>query len=216
MDKIFNMESPIWVFLTKVANIMILNILWLLCCIPVVTIGASTAAMYSVAIQLSRNTGDDIAKPFFRALKKDFVKATALFLVLVLVAAVVLASTYLGAVLLDSMGFIIYIPAFFFLLVAGYVFPLFAQFENTIWHTLKNAAIMSVFHILRSLIILALNILPFVVFWFLESFFWQTFVFWLLFSGALTAVLVMKVLNKVFDFFIQAQEPEEEPEASGE
>ena len=55
--KLFNLDSPVMVFLSKVANLMILNVLTIICCIPIFTAGAAITALYYVTIQMAR--GDD-------------------------------------------------------------------------------------------------------------------------------------------------------------
>ena len=55
MGKLFNIDSPVMRFLGKVADLMILNLVTLLCCIPVVTIGASLTAMHYVLLKMVRN-----------------------------------------------------------------------------------------------------------------------------------------------------------------
>ena len=55
--KLFNLDSPVMVFLSKVANLMILNVLTIICCIPIFTAGAAITALYYVTIKMAR--GDD-------------------------------------------------------------------------------------------------------------------------------------------------------------
>ena len=55
--KFFNYDSPFWSFMSRIADLVIVNILWLVFCIPVFTIGASTAAMYRVTLNLVRGEG---------------------------------------------------------------------------------------------------------------------------------------------------------------
>ena len=53
MKALFNADSPLMRFLSRVADIMLLNALWLLCCVPIVTAGAATTAMYHVTLKLA-------------------------------------------------------------------------------------------------------------------------------------------------------------------
>lgn len=52
--KLFNLDSPVMVFLSKVANLMILNVLTIICCIPIFTAGAAITALYYVTIKMAR------------------------------------------------------------------------------------------------------------------------------------------------------------------
>ena len=54
MNKLFNMDSPFMIKLAKFADMVILSILWIVCCIPIFTIGPATAALYHVTLKLAR------------------------------------------------------------------------------------------------------------------------------------------------------------------
>ena len=60
--KFFNYDSPFWSFMSRIADLVIVNILWLVFCIPVFTIGASTAAMYRVTLNLVRGEGGGVVR----------------------------------------------------------------------------------------------------------------------------------------------------------
>ena len=67
--KFFDLESPLMQILNKVADLMILNILTVVCCIPVITTGASLTAMHYVALKMARNEECYIARDFFKSFK---------------------------------------------------------------------------------------------------------------------------------------------------
>ena len=56
--KLFNLDSPVMVFLSKVANLMILNVLTIICCIPIFTAGAAITALYYVTIKMAKQCKD--------------------------------------------------------------------------------------------------------------------------------------------------------------
>ena len=72
MKKFFDQDNPFNVILTGIFDLAILNILWFICCIPIITIGASTSALYSVTLKMVRNEEGEIAKSFFAAFKSNF------------------------------------------------------------------------------------------------------------------------------------------------
>ena len=63
--KLFNLDSPVMVFLSKVANLMILNVLTIICCIPIFTAGAAITALYYVTIKMARGDDPYIIKGYF-------------------------------------------------------------------------------------------------------------------------------------------------------
>ena len=67
MGKFFDMDSPVMRTLNKVADLMWLNILTLVCCLPVITAGASITAMHYVLLKMVRNEESYITKDFFKS-----------------------------------------------------------------------------------------------------------------------------------------------------
>lgn len=131
-------------------NICTLNVLWLICSIPVITIGASTTALYSVMLKVINKEEGPILRSFFSAFKSNFKQATAAWLI------VVAALAGIGGELFYSYacGFEGGLALFYLILgamelmvvcfVLPFLFPLIAKFENTLWNTFKNAFLLSV------------------------------------------------------------------------
>ena len=71
LRKIFDLDNPLMRGLSRATDIVALNVLFLLCCVPVVTIGASAAALYSMTLKMVRNEEPSIWKGFFKAFRED-------------------------------------------------------------------------------------------------------------------------------------------------
>ena len=84
MGRIFDMDSPVMRFLGRLADLMILNLVTLLCCLPVVTIGASLTAMHYVLLKMVRNEESYIVRSFFKSFKQNFKQATVIWLIILL------------------------------------------------------------------------------------------------------------------------------------
>lgn len=147
MSDFFNMDNAFFRIMSKVAYVYYLNILWVLCSIPLVTIGASTTALASVTLELVRDEEGSVTKKFFSAFVKNFWQATVEW-VLFLIVAIVLAGDVLFLLRLDSwFGLIcagicaclLMIEA----LVLTMVFNIQARFQNPIKATIKLAFIMA-------------------------------------------------------------------------
>ncbi len=163
--KFFSVDSPFYKFISKLWDIVQLNFLWLLCCIPVVTAGASTVAACSVALKMAEDTEGYIARSFFKAFRENLKKGIPLgLLTLVAAYAVYLDFQFWNAT--ESVGFLIMgmIAAVVFIMGLLYAYPLMARYENTFVKTLKNSYDISVKYFLRTLMmvfILALEIVLF-------------------------------------------------------
>lgn len=205
--KFFNYDSPFWSFMSRIADLVIVNILWLVFCIPVFTIGASTAAMYRVTLNLVRGEGSGVVRSFWAAFKLNFKQGVLLFLILLIptVLVVLEVELYLTGVVEQSvwMGVVFCFPALLVSLVGAYIYPLLAQFDNTIKNTLKNACLLAIGNLPYSLVMAALNLAAPILFVFATSFFLRTCIFWLLVGGALVAMLNSYLLRKIFKKYFE-------------
>lgn len=162
--KLFDTDSPIIMVLNRIADLMWLNILTMICCIPIVTAGASLTAMHYVALKLVRNEEGYITKGFFKSFKDNFKQATVIWLLLLL-AIIVIAGDFL---IISKSGIefhtvfivIIMLAAIALLFVATYVFPVLAKFENTVKETIKNAFLMSILQFPKTITMIVLGVMP--------------------------------------------------------
>jgi len=93
MRTILNFDGPLMSFITKITYSAYLNILWLICCLPIVTIGASTTALFYVSLKVAKNEEGSITKAFFHSFKANFRQSTVIWLIL-LVVGIVLGLSY--------------------------------------------------------------------------------------------------------------------------
>ena len=196
--KFFNYDSPFWSFMSRVADLVILNLLWLLFCIPVFTIGASTAAMYRVTLNMVRG----VVRSFWASFKLNFKQGVLLFLILLIPTLLVIVEVeiYLSGVVAQSiwMGVVFCFPALLVSLIGAYIYPLLAQFDNSIKNMLKNACLLAIGNLPYSVVMAALNLAVPALLIFATSFFLRTCIFWLLIGGALIAMLNSYLLRKIF------------------
>lgn len=158
--KFFNYDSPIMQFLSRITDLFILNFLFLICSIPIVTIGAAATALYSVTLKMAKNEESYIFSSFFRAFKSNFKHSTVSWLILLL-AGIVLAMDYravgiMGGSFQQIFSFLLFFLCIIFLFPAIYIFPYIARFENTIKNSLKNAFIISIAQLPYTVLLLLL------------------------------------------------------------
>lgn len=162
MRNLLNPDSPAMRFLTRIGYAMFLNALWFFCSIPLVTVGASTTALYSVMQKVVRDEEAGITRSFFRAFRDNFRQATVIWLLLAAFGAFLGFDAYIllhlrtgsaGAfwtVLTAALA----VLAVFWLVELLYVFPLLARFENTTPALMRNAVITG-FHFLLVTVLVA-------------------------------------------------------------
>lgn len=154
------MDSPLMRFLTKIADLMVLNILFCVTSIPLITIGASWTALYSVTLKMVRDEEGSVSRSYFRSFRQNFRQATLLWLgVLVVLALLVLDIRVLNGVAggtapgLLRVG--VEILALLGIMVLQYLFPSLARFEASLADTLKNACMMALAHLPKTALMTA-------------------------------------------------------------
>ena len=214
MGKIFSPDSPIIKFLWKAADLIALNLIWLICCIPVITIGPSTAAMYCVARDIAKGEWPGILKTFFKAFKTNFKQAFLVSLVLLIpVCLIVVYLFYTSIGALDHtawMKMFCYLAILIIGFICTYVFPLMAYFDNTIGNTLKNAVLLPLDNPFLAVLCTALNLLPVILLLVSVNVFASAGFFWLVIGGSLTAVINCRLLGMLFFKFVPKEQEESE------
>ena len=168
MDRFFNMDNKFFTFMSRVADLIILNLLCIVCCIPVVTIGPSIAAMFYVTLKMVRNEESYIVRGFFKSFKQNLKQGIVINLIM-LAAALLLyfdisicRSTpgTIGKVLMVLFMMILVV----YLMIFLYIYPVLAKFYNTIKNTFTNAFLMSIRHLPYTALMILVTAAPVLVF----------------------------------------------------
>ena len=217
--KFLNLDSPLMQALGKMADLMWLNVLTLICCLPIVTAGASLTAMNYMALKIARNEECYITRGFFKSFKENFKQATLIWLILLLVTAVLVGDFIIMRT--SGMEFgtlfrgVIMAIALLVVFTALYVFPVLAKFENTVFRTIKNAFMMSVMQFPKTLLMIILYLIPIAVFIFVMQLMPLSLLFGLSAPAWCSAKLYNKLFKKLEDQITEANapaQPEEEQE----
>ena len=197
--------------LGMVTNLVVLNILWLLCCIPVVTAGAATTALYYTVFQYLTNQDDAIFRPFFRAIRQNFKQATLLWLpMLAFLALLVFDGMYIaangGGILLT----VVIVTAVILMLLLTHIFPMVARFQMTAAALLRTAFSLIMLHLPSTLLMFVLNIAPVMLMLFAPAGFFKWLPLWAGLWFALAALLNGKMLLKIWSKHLPKQSSDEE------
>ena len=216
--KIFDLDSPLMNVLNKMADLMWLNILTLICCIPIITAGAALTSMHYVALKIVRNEESYITRNFFKSFKTNFRQATLIWLLLLLIAAILGGDYYIitKSGMQFSQVLIVLIMAAGVLVICTslYVFPVLAKFDNTIMGTIRNAFIMSILQLPKTLVMLVMAFFPLIIYLVSLRLIPIIFLFGLSLPAYASAMLYNKFFQKLEDQLLSEQEPA--PEVSPE
>ena len=196
MKKIFDMDNPFMQALSVAADLLAMNVLALLCCLPVITAGAGLTAMNDLAIHLTRQEETYLVKPFFRSFRDNWKQSTLLWLIFLAAAAILYFDYHAAAVYAPLLRYPIAAIGILLLALMIYAFALQARYENTIGGTLKNAVSLAIAYFPRTLGIVVFAL----AFWLLAIHFYRFGIpVLLLFGLSLPCYVSMLLLRGVFE-----------------
>ena len=215
MKKFFDMNSPVMVSLGKVTDCIWMSLLWLLCSLPLFTLGAATTALYRNMMHIRENkeTG---ASFFFHSFVENFKKSTLCWMIIALMAGLVVLVGYgtfhlKEAPTLTAMSAILLLCSILVLVIFIYVFPLLSFFENTVGNTMKNAFLIGIRNPLCTLLASAFILAPVVLYLLNPFIFLYLFPVWIFAWPGTAAYIMSKRFRKVFLQYVP-KEPEESEE----
>lgn len=220
MGSIFNLDSPLMQGLGKVADLMILNLIAVICCIPIVTVGASLTALNYMSLKIVRGEETYIIKGFFKSFKENFKQATAIWLLLLLAYIILIGDFFImknsGLEFHIAFKVIIIVVGVILLFTTMYVFPVLAKFDNTIKRTFKNAFIMSILQFPKTILMIILYLLPPVIAILFPQVMPVAFLFGLSAPAWVSAMLYNKFFKKLEDQVLGVNDPAEAQEVAEE
>ena len=214
MNRFFSMDNKFFVFMGKVADLCLLNLVCLACCIPIVTAGASITALYYVTLKMVRNEESYIFRSFFKSFKQNFRQATIIHLIMVAAAVLLYLDTNIVKVMGEPMSQIMSVIFAVFTLVYAmillYLYPILAKFYNSVKNTFTNAILMAIRHLPYTIIMLIICALPLLIFFVPSLQMQMTLILLLLLFGmAAIAYLNSFFLVKIFDKYIPENSEED-------
>lgn len=196
---LFDPDSSFSRGMERVWSLVVLNVLWLLCSLPLVTLGASSTALYAVLGKMLEGEDDHVARRFFRAWRENWKQATPVWLVLLAVIALCGFDLWISAA---NERFLWELLAVAALQLVGmeltFVFPLMARYENTRRNHMKNALLVALGNAPRMLLAWLLWALPIGLCLFVEGMLLYLSLLWLLIGCSSLSYLTARVLRPIF------------------
>ncbi len=162
----FRPDNPLMIFLNKMADVIILNLLFIVCSLPIITIGASWTAVYYVTVKMVKNEESYIWKDFLKSFRLNFKQATTIWLLNLLVILVLAGDVYImmtGAV--DGIPKVAYLATVVVCVVViaemVFVYPMLSHFSNTTINTLKNSLLLAIANLPYTVAFVVITAAPF-------------------------------------------------------
>lgn len=161
---LFNEDNFLNIALNKIGDVIVCNLLFILCCIPVITIGTSMTALYHCMMRSVKGNLNGAGKTFFRAFKENLRQSTIVWLaflalIIILLMDIQFLSSQTGSI---SQIFLYFSQGAAVLIVIGalYIFPVIATFSNSLKNLLKNSYIFAFMHFPSTLVVAVVSLLP--------------------------------------------------------
>lgn len=146
---LLNEDNVVHVFLNKLGDIVIANLLFILCCIPVITIGPSLTALYHCMMRTVKGNNNGTTKTFFRAFKENFKQSLIIWLLILAAGTMIILNIRF---LLHAEGsaahmlFYLSVGVLTLLIIFTlYIFPVIATFANTLGALCRNAFLPGIY-----------------------------------------------------------------------
>lgn len=160
MRNLFSLDSPAMRFLGEAFDLIELNIITVVCCLPVFTAGAAMTAMHYVLFHKVNNQDEGVVKPFFKSFRQNFVQATVIWILLLAGVALIVLDVRIRNVSPESMlgrgiETFLLLPIAAILFVFIYVFPILSRFANTTVRTIINSLAAALVYFPRTIMMTA-------------------------------------------------------------
>lgn len=217
MKNIFSYDSKLMRMLAALADVFLVNILFVVCSLPVITFGAARAALHTVCTRWLKKE-DAGARDFLRAFKANFPAATALWLTLLPVGLLlVLAFFIIWNSTLENRKtlFIIEaVPTVFYLFSLSRIFEIVAWFNCKYGQYLRNSILISIAHPVTTVLHIALLALPYAVFFLRPDIFTLIGMGWVLIYFSIEGLIDAFLSRRTYERLVKINTPDADtPEA---
>lgn len=176
----FNPDNKVMIFLTKSADVLLATFFWMLGCIPIITAGTATCALYTVLWRIYAGQDVRVSREFFYAMKANLKVATVAWLCCLLVGAVILGNIYACTMMVESTGIYGIMKgstvcfAIVYVIALSFLFPGIARYKVSVAQALRNSVLFGFQYLKISFAALVLLCFSVLIVYFLE---WYSIVF---------------------------------------
>lgn len=213
MGGLFNPDNKLMMFLTTITDLIILNVIFVITCIPVFTIGAAVTSLYEITLKMAKGEESYMIKGYLKAFKSNFKKSTVMWVLVVIVFLILGMDIFIAwtregtlwtALLATALGLFLGMIG-----IVSYIFPLQAKFENTMKNTLVNAWFMSIRHFPTTIMVVFMNCIVIFCAVFNTYTFYYGALAYMFLGFALVAYINSIYLVRVFEKYYEVQKIEE-------
>lgn len=215
MKSIFSPDGAFFRFTERATNLVVLNLLYLIFCIPIITIGPATTALRYVTLKYAANEEDRVWAPFIHSFKQNLKQGIVVGLIttgLGVFLALDLFWIYQivdgGAAMDKFMLFMVALACALYLMGTAYVYPLLARYDNSLKQMFRTAIILAIRHLPATVCMAVISAAPILLLMYTPTTFMLSLTFYFFIGFALIAFLQDKFITRIFWQYTPREETE--------
>lgn len=206
MDNLFSYDNKFFEVLGKITDIVILNLLCIISCLPIITIGASITSTYYIAMKMIKDEETYIVKEFIKRFRENFKKSTIIWGIMLIIGGVLAFDFNMSRLILNEsirnvLQVVFTMISMIYIFTLTYLFPLVSKFENSIKNTMINATLLSIQNLPYTIIMVVINLSPLLLMYLFSSYWGQIIFFYIVIGfGVVTyinSIFFERIFNKI-------------------
>lgn len=217
MKSIFSHEGVLFQITERIGNLILLNFLYLIFCIPVVTIGPATAALHYVALKYAANEEDRVWAPFIHSFKQNLKQGTIVGIITTgLGVFLAFDLYYIYQMVSDGLAFdkfilvLVSLACILYLMATAYIYPLLARYDNSIKQMLRTAVILAIRHLPATICLAILSAAPILMLMYTPVTFMLALSFYFFIGFSTIAFFQDKLIVRIFWQYTPREETADE------
>lgn len=211
MKNLFNLDNPVFQVLVRLADLVVVTLLALVCCVPVVTVGPALTALHKTVYDLTLERCAGTVKTYFRAFRANFRQGMIAGIAFLTAAAALICDFFLLKLYYEggaytALACLLCLLAFLTLGLISYLFPLIGRYENSLRQHFQNALILTVRFLPRTAAMVFLHLLPLLLLLFAPDVLLYMLPFWIFIGLGFLAQADAYLLKPVFEMLEKQKE----------
>lgn len=204
MKKLFDLENPVFLVVARLTDLVVLGLICMVCCVPVVTVGPAVTALFKTVYDLTLERGSGVVTTYFRAFRDNFKQSITVWLLALLGMVSLVCDWMLLKLYFQGTAYtvLVWIVLAMALVLEGllcYLFPLIARYDNTLQEHVRNAAILMIRNLPKTLLMILIQMLPLLMASYMPFVLLQTLLLWILFCPGFSAQANAFLLRPIFE-----------------
>lgn len=163
MNQLFSIDNPVMEFISKIFDLIILNLIFIFSCIPIFTIGSSLSAMSFVCLKMIRGEDPYIWQNFWKSFRQNFKQSTTVWIGTLIIVTLLGMDFYIinsaDTTIFAIVRVGLWIVSLYLCSMFLYIFPIISHFVCSTKQAVKNAAMMTMGHLPYTVLLLGMHAL---------------------------------------------------------